>query len=62
MLLKLGPELKDCLAAESDPGRIETMLQDEVETALPLMRDLLRKLARRGEQLRKEVEGRPLVF
>ena len=44
-LLKIAPELKDRLAAESDPVRIEAIIQGEVETALRHVSELLRRLA-----------------
>lgn len=51
VLLKIAPELKDRLAAESDPARIEALVQGEIEVALRTLAALMRQLARSSEEV-----------
>ena len=50
VLLKIAPELRNRLAAESDPARIEILIQAEVEAALRQIADLFRKLANEARE------------
>lgn len=45
VLLMIAPELKDRLAVESDPVRVEQIIQGEIEVALRRIADLMRRVA-----------------